>query len=292
MTPLIHIRDPAEAASYYDKCISSSPHGLVYALSWYLDITCPEWEILVSEDHSTVMPLPVFRSLGRKVLRQPDYTWQLGVFSTRVPSPDIIQQFIGSVPGSYRVRRLCLSKFNILPANHTRLVNSAELDLIQPYDSIRSRYGPSMKNSLELASQGSLSYVKSVSVHEMLMFAYRLDRFNSSRLKPKDISMLRMIASNAIRYRSGRIGAAYDMHNNLCAVVLFLVFRGRASILHAAASGEGLNHGGIEMIIDRFIRENAEENLVLCIDNPSERKLMEILKSCGSGISTYPCLRL
>ena len=125
----------------------------------------------------------------------------------------------------------------------------------------------------------------------MLMFAFRLDKFNRTRLKPRDISLLRLIASNAIRLRSGQISAAYDAHNNLCATILFLKFKGRACILHAAASVEGLENGGIEFIIDHFIHDHAEENLVLCVDNPEEGQLMEILESCGSGLSTYPCLR-
>ena len=123
------------------------------------------------------------------------------------------------------------------------------------------------------------------------MFAYRLDRFNRQKLKPREISTLRLIASNAIRYRSARIGAAYDSYNNLCATVLFLLFKGRASILHAAASSEGMEAGGIEFITDRFIASMAEKNMILCVDNPSDRKLMEILKSCGSTISHFPCLR-
>jgi hypothetical protein len=291
LRPLIHIQDPAESAGFYDKCISTSPNGLVYALSWYLDIVCPAWEILSTEDQTSVMPLPVSRSFGRKVLKQPEFAWQLGVFSTRIPSPEVIRHFIRSIPTGYRFRRLCLNKFNVVDTNRARFQNTAELDLIRPYRQIRSRYGPSLKKSLENAASGALSYVNNITVHEMLMFAYKLDRFNRHRLNPQEISILRLIATNAVRYRSGQIWASYDQHNNLIATVLFLVFRGRASMLHAAASSEGLASGGIEYLIDRFIEANAEENLVLCVDNPSNRKLMDILQGYGSGISSFPCLR-
>lgn len=291
MKPLIHIQDPAESAGFYDKCISASPNGLVYALSWYLDIVCPDWEILATEDHTAVMPLPVFRSFGRKILKQPEYAWQLGVFSTRIPSPEVIRHFIRSIPSGYRLRKLCLNKFNVIQTSRIRSQNTAELDLIRPYRTIRSRFGPLLKNRLETAAARSLSYVNNISVHDMLMFAYKLDRFNRHRPNPHEISILRLIATNAIRYRSGQIGAAYDSHNNLIATVLFLVFRGRVSMLYAAASSEGVAHGGIEYIIDRFIEMNAEENLVLCVDNPSGTKLMDVLSGYGSGISNFPCLR-
>ena len=174
MKPLIHIRDPEEASGFYDKCIGNSPNGLIYALSWYLNIICPDWEILCTKDHSTVMPLPVSKSLGRKILRQPEYAWQLGVFSTRALPPDVIQHFLRSIPDGYRLRRLCMSKFNIVPSIRARLQNSAELDLILPYKKLHSRFGPLMQKRLSMAEAHSITFVKNLTVHDMLMFAYRL----------------------------------------------------------------------------------------------------------------------
>ena len=256
-----------------------------------MDIVCPDWEALVTDDLSTVMPLPVTRSFGRKTLKQPLYAWQLGVFSTRVPSPEVVELFLRSLPAGYRIKKLCLNKFNLIPHYRARFLDTAELDLIRPYPLIQSRFGPILKKNLENANADSLSYVSNISVNDMLMFAYKLDRFNRRKLNPGEISLLRLIATNAIRYRSGQIGAAYDVHNNLIATVLFLIFKGRASILYASASSEGIACSGIEYIIDRFIEMNAEENLVLSVDNPSDKKLLAILSSCGSGISHFPCLR-
>jgi hypothetical protein len=291
LKPLVHIQDPEDAAGFYDNCIKAAPAGLIYSLSWYMNIVCPDWEILCTEDHSAVMPLPVSRSLGRKVLRQPEFAWQLGIFSSRLTSPELTRHFINSIPDSYKIRRLCLSKFNIIESGAARYQNSSELDLISPYSTIRSRYGPAMQKRLDLSKEHSLSYVINVSVHDMLMFAYKLDRFHKNRLKPRDISTMRLIISHSIRNRMAQLGAAYDVHNNLCATIVFLIFNGRASILHAAASVEGLAGGGLEFIIDRFIESNAEKNLVLCLDNPAERKLMDMFKSCGASLSDFPCLR-
>jgi hypothetical protein len=148
-----------------------------------------------------------------------------------------------------------------------------------------------MQKQLGQSKEQSLSYVSNVSVHDMLMFAYKLDRFHKNRLKPRDISIMRLIISHSLRNRMAQVGAAYDAHNNLCATIVFLVFKGRASILHASASGDGLEGGGLEFIIDRFIESNAEKNLVLCLDNPAERKLMDMLKSCGASLSDFPCLK-
>ena len=291
MKKISHILSPGKIAGDYDRCITASPNGSIYALSWYLDIVCPDWELIANSDYSTVMPLPVFRSLGRKTLNQPDYTYHLGVFSTSIPDPETISRYLQTIPKNYKVRKLCMNKFNIVTKRNVRIYNAAELDLISPYKQARARYSSRIKDRLNLAEENSISFVSQTSVNDLLMFAFRLDKLNKQKLKPNQLSTLRLIASNAIRYRSGQLASAYDKTNNLCAVILFLIFNGRASILHAAANMEGMETGAIEFIIDRFIRENSEQNLVLSIDNPGDRYLMEILQHFGSGISEYTCLK-
>jgi hypothetical protein len=286
-----HILIPGEAAEDYNRCITASPNGTIYALSWYLDIICPDWELLANRDYSTVMPLPVFRTMGRKIIRQPDFAYQLGVFSVSIPDPETVYRYLRAIPGSYRLRKLCLNKFNIVTKDNARIHNAAELDLISPYKQMRTRYARPIRERLNLAEEHTLGFVGNISVNDLLMFSYRLDKLNKQKLKPNQISTLRLIASNAIRYRSAQIASAFDSANNLCAVILFLIFNGRASILHAAANGEGMKTGAIEFIIDHFIRENSEQNLILSIDNPGDKYLMETLKNFGSGISDYPCLK-
>lgn len=291
MKKISHILSPGKIAGDYDRCITASPNGSIYALSWYLDIVCPDWELVANSDYSTVMPLPVFRSLGRKSLNQPDYTYHLGVFSTSIPDPETISRYLQTIPKNYKVRKLCMNKFNIVTKRNVRIYNAAELDLISPYKQARARYSSRIKDRLNLAEENSTSFVSQTSVNDLLMFAFRLDKLNKQKLKPNQLSTLRLIASNAIRYRSGQLASAYDKTNNLCAVILFLIFNGRASILHAAANMEGMETGAIEFIIDHFIRENSEQNLVLSIDNPGDKYLMETLQHFGSGISEYPCLK-
>ena len=291
MNDINHILIPGEAAANYDRCITASPNGNIYALSWYLDIVCPDWELLANTDYSTVMPLPVFRSMGRKSIRQPEYASHLGVFSTSIPDPETVYRYLRAIPDNYKLRKMCLNKFNIVTKKNARIHNATELDLISPYKQSRARFSPLIQDRLNLAKTNSISFVSNTSVNDLVMFSYRLDKLNKQKIKPNQISTLRLIASNAIRYRSAQLASAYDRTNNLCAVMLFLIFNGRASILHAAASAEGLKTGAIEFIIDHFIRNNSEQNLVLSIDNPDDKYLMETLQHFGSGISEYPCLK-
>ena len=286
-----HYSNPDAAVKEYDRCVSAAPNGNIYALSWYLNITCPDWEFLGTDDFSTVMPLPVYKSMGRKVIKLPEYTYQLGVYSTAIPGPQLVQDFLGAIPENYRIKKLCFNKFNVLKPSVSRLLSSSELDLIRPYALISSQYGSEAQNQLTKSEKAKLSYVGNISANDLLMFSYRLDAFNKQRLKPNQISTLRLITSNAIRFRAGKIAAAYDANNNLCAAIFFLNFNGRISIHLSAANSEGILNGAIYFILDSFIRENAGQNLVLCIDNPDSKRTSDIFRNFGSAISNYPCIK-
>lgn len=286
-----HYSKPGEILKAYDACIHASPNGNIYALSWYLDITCPDWEILASEDFSSVMPLPVFRSHGRKHLRQPEFTCQLGVFSSTIPDPEVVRHFLGRIPCRYRMKSLCLNKLNIVQIRDSKQFNSAELDLIRSYSYISGRYGAETRDALRKAARVPLSSIGDVSVHDFIEFAYRFDRLNASGLRPGQVKLLRLIASNAIRYRSGQIMAAFNALNQLVAAILFLKFKGRISIGFAAADQEGITTGAVDFLLDRHIRENAEKNLVLGMDSCQEGGISRSFSNFGATLSTYPCLK-
>lgn len=42
-----------------DDCIKHSPSGRIYAMSWYLNVVSPGWLLLIADDYSIIMPLPV-----------------------------------------------------------------------------------------------------------------------------------------------------------------------------------------------------------------------------------------
>ena len=288
---VVHYSNSEVATDEYDKCISAAPNGNTYALSWYLNITCPDWEFLSTDDFITVMPLPVFKTLGRKILKQPEFTYLLGLFSTAVPDPEVIQSFLHCIPGNYRLKQLCMNKFNLIKSYDSRYYNSFELDLIRSYEIISKLYSAETRTKLQEAEKASLGYMRSISTHDLLMFSYRFDVFNKHRLKPNQIDALRLITSSAIRYRAGQTLAAYDARNNLCATLFLLNHIGRISIHHAAANTEGIRNGALYFILDSYIRENSEKNLVLCIDDPDAKNLSEIFLNFGSSVSTYPCIK-
>ncbi|MEA2107399.1 MAG: hypothetical protein U9P82_11900, partial [Bacteroidota bacterium] len=84
MLAINHLQNAQIDKQKWDLTIENSHNGLVYALSWYLDVVSPGWNALVLGDYEAVMPLPVKQKFGLEYLVQPPFCQQLGVFC----SPD------------------------------------------------------------------------------------------------------------------------------------------------------------------------------------------------------------
>ena len=65
----------------YNQCIDTSIHSKIYAFSWYLDIVCEQWGVLVLHDYDAVMPVPWRKKYGIKYVYPPFWVLQLGVYT-------------------------------------------------------------------------------------------------------------------------------------------------------------------------------------------------------------------
>ncbi|KPK88224.1 MAG: hypothetical protein AMS27_00270 [Bacteroides sp. SM23_62_1] len=287
-----HYRNNEIDLTLWDETIISSVNACIYPLSWYLNITCPGWEALITEDYRSVMPLPVSRRYFVPVIIQPALTWQLGIFSKDIMDESLSEQFLCAIPSYYGIKSCQFNKFNALPYSNTikKRKNTTELELISSYDRIQNEYSDNAKSKIQSALRNRISIMQNISSHEFLQFIYRFDRFSSRPIKPTWLLFLRQILSNVIRYRMGEIHGAYTRENNLCAVVFFIRFKGRQIIHSAAADHEGINHGALYLIIDQYIAENTEKNLILSIDNPSAYNLVSAFKELGA--KSYPFISL
>ena len=119
----------------WDLTIENSKNGLVYALSWYLDIVCPNWDALVSGDYEFVMPLPTRQKLGNKILYQPVFSHQLGIFSKYEISPEIVNLFLIEATKHYKFIDIKLNNNNPAPDQKLYIQRQTQtLDLNKKYN--------------------------------------------------------------------------------------------------------------------------------------------------------------
>ena len=152
---ILHLRHNEIDRTRWDATIAQSLCDLPYAYSWYLDVVCPMWEALVSDDYAYVMPLPLKKKWGISYLIHPIWVQQLGVFSAQGVTTEILEAFRRRIP-------YLVYDFNINYLNKGCLSNcsSVKTNLIVPYSkdmaTIRKGYNSNTKRNISKAQKAGL----------------------------------------------------------------------------------------------------------------------------------------
>jgi hypothetical protein len=80
MSQLRYIKHSDIDIEKWDATILNSQIPFVFAQSFYLNATCPNWDALVIDDYKSVFPITAKRKFGFTYLPQPPFTSQLGTY--------------------------------------------------------------------------------------------------------------------------------------------------------------------------------------------------------------------
>lgn len=267
----------------WDSCVKESVNGTVAGLSWYLNIVCDGWNALVEGDYQSVMPLPFVSKFGVKVMEIPALAQQLGIFSKGLLGQDMAENFLKVIPENYKYTNIGLNVHNHFELKDKGVVvqrNSDVLDLIQTYSLISATYSKSLKTRIHESIREKVSVVQGVNNHEFLILLEQIEGTNSQK-----IEQLRKLIAVAIKYRIGVLYGAYSAHNNLLAAAFFITGLNRAIIVSMAVTDNGKKHNAHYLLIDHFIKESAEKNLVLDFNSAD-------LKSGEFGATQASCQQI
>jgi len=165
----------------WDSCIKKSRAGLIYGLSWYLDLVAPGWKGIVEDDYRSVMPLPVRERFGIKYIFQPLFAQQLGVYSQGNVQENIIFSFLNAIPDNIKYID---TNFNFTNYPGSRLTGitkkiNFELNLKKKYPHLKSDYSHNNKRNIQ-RSIPFIELVDNIPVADLI----RLKRQNSVSKKP------------------------------------------------------------------------------------------------------------
>ncbi len=137
----------------WDSCIQNSINTNFYAMSWYLDIICENWDALILNDYEAVMPLPIKNKFGFKYIYQPFFCQQLGLFYKK-KSIDV-DQFINSIPKSFFHFKFNLNSHNKSSYSIKKNTNYI-LYLDKEIEKLRDNYSKSHLKNIKRANKSNL----------------------------------------------------------------------------------------------------------------------------------------
>ena len=112
MSKIQHITHSEIDFSKWDQTILTSPFPLVFAQSFYLNATFPNWDALVIGDYESVFPLTQKIKFGIPYLHQPSFTPQLGVYGKVNETTEKL--FYDYITSNYKLIEIELNASNTL----------------------------------------------------------------------------------------------------------------------------------------------------------------------------------
>ncbi|MGE0078936.1 MAG: hypothetical protein AB7S48_13835 [Bacteroidales bacterium] len=266
----------------WNICIDRAVNGIVYAYTWYLDIVSPNWGALVGDDYDYIFPLPVLRRFGVNVLQQPLFTQQLGLFSRKHITPEVLDAFLLNIPKHYRYVNIHLNTLNKCESSLSCKERvTYQLELVSTFNKIQSKYSQNTRrNNLKAIALG-VSVVPGVDVESFL------DLFianNPVKFSGKKYFQIRQIVEIVIQKGLGEIVGAY-IGGTLCASAFIVKSNGKLIYLFACSSPVGLKNRAMFAIVDQLIRWNAESHRVLDF----EGSMIPSVARFYAGFGAEPC---
>ena len=278
----------------WNNCIEKAVNGNIYGFSWYLDIVCDDWDALITEDYETVFPLTSRKKFGIWYLYQPFFTQQLGVFSIRHITPEIVESFLAAIPKKYKLAELNLNSFNKPDKTKWHVIENLnhELDLIESYSIIKKTYSQNTSRNITRAIRNNISISSSIKPEDIVSIFRQNKGKQFSHLREHDYRRFIRLAYECIIKNKAICYGAYTAENNLCAGAIVVFSHHKAVFLFSATNEIARENSAMFLLIDHFIQDLSGNHLTLDFEGSNDPNLARFYKSFGSVRTKYPGIRI
>ena len=272
----------------WDRCVSSSPNGLIYGMSWYLDLVSPGWCGLEQDGYAAVMPLPLKRKYGIQYVMQPVYAQQFGVYSKNRLSVPETEAFLNSIPQQFRYVALNLNSENEIMSEHFTfsMNNNFVLPLDSDYNTLSSRFSANTGRNLQKSKGLQISLEGSVD--ELLTLKLENTGSNRRRIPTQRIHDF---INSVMDHNAGLVCTAAS-GGNTCAAVFFLRDEKRFYYLIPVSNPLGKEKKAMFAIVNRIIQEFAGSSYLLDFEGSNIPGIARFFEGFGAVNRPYPSLRI
>ncbi|HEY5969804.1 MAG TPA: GNAT family N-acetyltransferase [Chitinophagaceae bacterium] len=276
----------------WDACITNAPNGLIYGYSFYLDCMARHWDALVLGDYEAVMPLIWNKKYGFYYMYQPAFTASLGVFGRNL-TKGIIDDFVSMLPSKFRLVEISLNSGNIVgdSKSFSLLSSNYILHLNSSYEEISKTYRDNHNRNIKKAFQLGCSVSKLVSVDEIIQLnKEQLQHIDGT--KPEDYPNFKKLYELLKNKGQAKTYGILDKQNKILASAVFFFSHNRAYYIMVGNHPDGKTIGASHALIEAFIKDHADQNLILDFEGSDIRNLAFFYSGFGATEEIYPALKI
>lgn len=265
----------------YSTCLENSINYRIYAEYWYLDcLTNEQWDCLVYNDYEAIMPLPYQKFLGIKIVSQPLYCQQLGVFHYADFTEEIFKQFQKKLH-SLIVRGYHFNEENTALFNPKGVLKINQiLNLDHSYEHLYANFRRDLRKKIKKQENYRLEETNSTKHYFSFIekFYPQLDNLHITKAKK--------IVDELTKREALLSYIALDENNNVLTNWLFLKSNQRIIILLSSRNKEIISDASI-CIMHGLIKNNVNLPIKIDFEGSSIKGIREFNRGFGALESQF-----
>lgn len=283
----------------WDECIDNAENGIIYALSWYLNIAAPGWDGIIKHDngkYEAVMPVPIYRKFGIKYIKQPILCQQLGLFSSnKIDNKDfdeigrvLKQEFKYIQRYEFNTGNTQILSRNILGIKQ-QLFTTYHLNLNQPYEDIFSEYKTDRRWRINKARRSEIFIRESEDIDKLIEIFHE-------HVAPKIYGIIgeeyEYKVLKALYYETKKRGmntllSAVNAKGETLAMGLFFHYNNKIIYIFNASTLQGKSKSAISLVVDKMLRDNSNKPLCFDFESPEIPQVAEFYRRFGSEATPF-----
>jgi Acetyltransferase (GNAT) domain len=273
----------------WDECIDRAGNGLIYAYSFYLDHMADHWDGLVLNDYEAAMPLPWRKKSGIYYLYQPFLIAQLGLFGNRIDA-SLLQQFLKTVPPKFKLWEFPLNQQNLFSLPDFNLYERVNyvLPLNQSYELLYQSYRENIRRNIRKSVQYGCYAKTDIAIEAIIELSAQQSKNNSEEGLQKFSKLYQLLKLKSAAKTYG----IFSGKDELLASCVFTFSHHRAYYILVGNHPNGRTLGASHALIDAFIKDHAEQNLLLDFEGSDVRNLAFFYSSFGAREELYSAIKL
>jgi hypothetical protein len=252
-------RDQIDSAKW-DACIKHAPNGLIYSCSFYLDALCDNWDALIIDDYTAVLPLPWRKKVGIKYLYAPPFIQQLGL--TGEYDEGIYEEAIKLVKKNFKYGDLFFNYNNVNLPVPVVIKTNFILMLNKPYSELAKLFSKDLKKNLKAAKEEEfiiLSDYPHTTAIEVFQKSYQT---RTPHIKTQAYQRFSTLCDQLNKKDNLLIKAIINSKGELLSIALLLKYNNRIYNLMNTTTYTGRKAKANHYLLSEIIKQFSNSNFV------------------------------
>lgn len=248
MIKIKHIKHNQIDFKKWDNTVLKSLFPFVFAQSFYLNATSPDWDALIINDYESIFPLTHKSKFGISYLPQPPFTSQLGVYGKT--NTEIEHLFYNYISKEFKLIDLEWNAGNTISNEFIKTKNTFIINYSEAY-----HFNQNTRRNIQKANELNLKVVEIKNDEVLSLSKKHLHPFlkNELNLSSKSISLFEQLLKNTQNKNQLISFQVKDEKDNCKALAHFIYNDFHAFFLKGTVINKKENSGSMHLLLQHAI---------------------------------------